>query len=123
MNCFKVIVAGLVLQTLLCGYASARNESVEHKLTVTAVVQSSVALTVDGDGNPKLIVANAPARGDNVSRLEITSDHKSLVNPKTISGKNSGEKNGQMDQDSLGYVRAHGDVSTGSDRAERTNRN
>jgi hypothetical protein len=91
VNCFKVIVAGLALQTLLCGYASARNECGEQKLTVTAVVQSSVALTVDADGNPKLIVANAPASGDNVSRLNSTSTHKSsVVDPETA--KNSGGK-------------------------------
>jgi hypothetical protein len=91
VNCFKVIVAGFVLQALLCGYASARNESVEQKLTVTAIIQSSVALTLDGDGNPKLVVANAPASGDNVSRLNITSAHKSsLANPKM--GKSPGEK-------------------------------
>ena len=63
----------------------------EQKLTVAAVVQSSVALTVDGDGNHKLIVANAPASGDNVSRLNPTSTHKSsVVDPKTA--KNSGRE-------------------------------
>ncbi len=122
MNCFKVIAAGFALQTLLCGYASARNESVEQKLTVTAIVQSSVALIVDGDGNPKLVVANAPAGGDNVSRLNIASAHKSsLANPKT--GKNSGENNGQNGQDSHGYARSHGHLSDSSDRAERTHGN
>ena len=93
MNCFKVIVAGFALQALVCGYASARNESVEQELTVTAIVQASVALTVDGDGNPKLVVANAQVSGDNVSRLNTTPAHKSSVaNPKTVSGRNSGRK-------------------------------
>jgi hypothetical protein len=124
VNCFKLIVAGFALQALFCGYAAARNESVEHTLTVTAVVQSSVALTVDGEGNPKLIVANAPTSGDNVSRLNVISAQKSsLLNVKTVSAKNSGDKNVQIDQSSHGCASGCNNVSGNSGRPERTHRN
>ena len=42
-------------------------------LTVTATVVTSVALVFDQNGNPRLIVANAAARNDNVSYVSYAS--------------------------------------------------
>jgi len=79
MNWLKLVVVGFALQFALLGSAAARNESTQGNLTVTAVVQASVAVVIDGRGNPKVVLFNGAAPTDNVSMLAIIPVQSSTV--------------------------------------------
>lgn len=49
----------------------SRPGSAEGELTVTLTVMTSVGVVMDENGQPKIIVANAPDPADNVSSLQI----------------------------------------------------
>jgi hypothetical protein len=79
MNWLKLVVVGFALQFGLLGSAAARNESAQGNLTVTAVVQASVAVVIDAQGNPKVVLFNGAASADNVSTLAIIPVQSSTV--------------------------------------------
>lgn len=55
----------------------------EGELTVTATVVASVGVVIDENGQPRLIVANAPDPADNVSVLHIVHAAEQKKNKKT----------------------------------------
>ncbi|HLW53095.1 MAG TPA: hypothetical protein VKW06_09650 [Candidatus Angelobacter sp.] len=59
----------------------AHGASAQGQLTVTLTVVASTGIVIDAAGEPRLIMANAAAEGDNVSRLQ--SSH-SIVVKKTL---------------------------------------
>lgn len=67
---FALISCGALL--FMC---SAAAQSVQGSLTVTAVVQTSVAM-VNENGQWKVVVANAPDPADNVSYLAPAAEDK-----------------------------------------------
>jgi hypothetical protein len=72
-NGSKTMLATFVLiLALLSNLAMAQMSgkgSGEGKLIVTATVAASASLTVEPDGQMRMVIANAPAPGDAVSRF------------------------------------------------------
>jgi hypothetical protein len=73
--------------------SSVHSGPAEGELTVTMTVVASVGIVMDDQGQPKVIVANAADRSDNVSFLEAASQprQQSNFNPveQTVTHANS----------------------------------